>query len=37
VQCVKVHRTGNPISGLGVRLLVVSRKIRSDTGCPARY
>lgn len=37
VQCVKVHRTGNPISGLGVQLLVVSRKIQSDTGCPARY
>jgi hypothetical protein len=37
VQCVKVHRTGNPVSGLGVQLLVVSRKITSDTACPARY
>jgi len=37
VQCVKVRRTGNPISGLGVQLLVVSRRITSDAACPARY
>jgi hypothetical protein len=37
VQCVRVHRTGNAISGLKVDLLEVSRRIKSDTACPARY
>ncbi|HET6870154.1 MAG TPA: hypothetical protein VFH80_29850 [Solirubrobacteraceae bacterium] len=37
VQCVRVHRTGNVISGLKVELLEVSRRIQSDTACPARY
>ena len=37
VQCVKVRRGGNPISGLKVELLVVSRRIASDAACPARY
>jgi hypothetical protein len=37
VQCVKVRRTGNAISGLKVDLLEVSRRIKSDTPCPARY
>jgi hypothetical protein len=37
VQCVKVRRAGNPISGLKVDLLVVSRRIPSDAACPARY
>lgn len=37
VQCVRVRRTGNAISGLKVDLLVVSRRIKSDTACPARY
>jgi hypothetical protein len=37
VQCVKVRRGGNPISGLNVELLVVSRRIPSDAACPARY
>jgi hypothetical protein len=37
VQCVKVRRAGNPISGLKVELLEVSRRIPSDTACPARY
>jgi hypothetical protein len=37
VQCVKVRRTGNAISGLKVDLLVVSRRIKSDTACPAQY
>jgi hypothetical protein len=37
VQCVKVRRGGNPISGLRVELLEVSRRIKSDTACPARY
>ena len=37
VQCVRVRRSGNPISGFQVRLLEVSRRIPSDTVCPARY
>ncbi|MFZ0972924.1 MAG: hypothetical protein WAN22_11910 [Solirubrobacteraceae bacterium] len=37
VQCVKVRRAGNPISGLSVELLEVSRRIKSDTACPAHY
>lgn len=37
VQCVRVRRTGNVISGLKVELLEVSRRIQSDTACPARY
>ncbi len=37
VQCVRVRRTGNAISGLTVQLLEVSRRIKSDTACPARF
>jgi hypothetical protein len=37
VQCVRVRRSGNAISGLKVDLLVVSRRIKSDSPCPARY
>ena len=37
VQCVRVRRTGNVISGLQVQLLQVSRRIKSDTACPARF
>ena len=37
VQCVRVRRTGNAISGLKVDLLEVSRRIKSDTACPARF
>jgi hypothetical protein len=37
VQCVKVRRAGNPISGLSVELLEVSRRIASDAACPAHF
>ena len=37
VQCVRVRRTGNAISGLRVDLLEISRRIKSDTACPARF
>jgi len=37
VQCIRVRRSGNAISGLKVELLVVSRRIKSDTACPARF
>jgi hypothetical protein len=36
VQCVRVRRTGNAITGLHVELLEVSRRIKSDAPCPAR-
>ncbi len=37
VQCVRVRRSGNAISGLKVDLLVVSRRIKSDAPCPAHF
>ena len=37
VQCVRVRRNGNVVSGLKVDLLVVSRRIKSDTACPAHF
>ena len=37
VQCVRVRRTGNAISGLRVELLEISRRIKSDTACPAQF
>jgi hypothetical protein len=37
VQCVRVRRAGNAISGLRVELLEISRRIKSNRACPARY
>ncbi len=37
VQCVRVRRTGNVLRGLRVELLEISRRIKSDADCPARY
>jgi hypothetical protein len=37
VQCVRVRRAGNVLSGLRVELLEISRRIPSDKDCPARY
>jgi hypothetical protein len=37
VQCVRVRRAGNALSGLHVQLLEISLRIKSDAGCPARY
>ena len=37
VQCVKVRRAGNPIGGIRVELLEVSRRIPSDAACPAHF
>jgi hypothetical protein len=37
VQCVRVRRTGNAISGLRVELLEISERIQSDANCPARF
>jgi hypothetical protein len=37
VQCVKVRRAGNALSGLHVELLEVSPRITSDDPCPAQF
>ena len=37
VQCVRVRRSGDVISGLHVQLLELSARIKSDSPCPARY
>jgi hypothetical protein len=37
VQCVRVRRGGNALSGLRVKLLEISLRIRSDSACRARY
>lgn len=37
VQCVKVRRAGNAISGLRVELLAITPRIRSDADCPAHF
>jgi hypothetical protein len=37
VQCVRVRRAGNALSGLRVELLEISLRIKSSRDCPARY
>jgi hypothetical protein len=37
VQCVRVRRSGNVLSGLHVALLEVSVRIKTSGDCPARY
>lgn len=37
VQCVKVRRAGNVLSGLRVELLEISLRIKTDADCPSRY
>jgi hypothetical protein len=37
VQCVRVRRAGNALSGLRVELLRISLRIKSDADCPAHY
>ena len=37
VQCVRVRRAGNALSGLRVELLEISARIKSDSDCPRRY
>jgi hypothetical protein len=37
VQCVRVRRTGDALSGLQVQLLAISGRIKSDADCPARF
>lgn len=37
VQCIRVRRAGNVLSGFRVQLLEVSARIRSSADCPARF
>jgi hypothetical protein len=37
VQCVRVRRAGNVLSGLRIQLLEISLKIKGSAACPARY
>ncbi len=37
VQCVRVRRAGNVISGLSIQLLEISARIKSGADCPAHY
>lgn len=37
VQCVRVRRAGNVLSGFRVELLEVSLRIHSNAACPSRY
>jgi hypothetical protein len=37
VQCVRVRRAGNPITGLHVELLAVSKRIPSESDCPQTF
>jgi hypothetical protein len=37
VQCVRVRRAGNALSGLRVKLLEISVRIKSNADCPTRY
>ena len=34
VQCVRVRRAGNVLSGLQIQLLAISRRIRTSSACP---
>ncbi len=37
VQCVRVRRAGNALSGLRVELLEISKRIESDSVCPTQF
>ncbi|MBV9716836.1 MAG: hypothetical protein JOZ64_15780, partial [Solirubrobacterales bacterium] len=37
VQCIRVRRAGNAVSGFNVQLLAVTPRIRSDADCPATF
>jgi hypothetical protein len=37
VQCVRVARAGDALSGFQVQLLELSPRIKSDAACPARF
>jgi hypothetical protein len=37
VQCIRVRRAGNAISGLHVELLAITPRIATDSDCPSRF
>jgi hypothetical protein len=37
VQCVRVRRAGDALSGLRIELLEISLRIKSDADCPATF
>jgi hypothetical protein len=37
VQCFRVRRSGNPITGLHIELLDVSKRIPSESNCPQSF
>jgi hypothetical protein len=37
VQCVRVRRAGDALSGLRIQLLAISRRIKTDGDCPATF
>jgi hypothetical protein len=37
VQCVRVRRAGDAISGFQVKLLAITQRIRTDADCPSRF
>jgi hypothetical protein len=37
VQCFRVRRAGNPITGLHVQLITVSKRIPSESDCPQKF
>jgi hypothetical protein len=37
VQCVRVRRAGDALSGLRIELLAISRRIKTDGDCPATF
>ena len=37
VQCVRVRRAGDVVTGFRIELLELSRRIRSDADCPRRF
>ena len=36
-QCVRVRHTGNPISGMKVELLEISKRIKTSADCPTEF
>ena len=36
-QCVRVRHTGNPITGLGVELLAITPRIKTNGDCPKTF
>jgi len=37
VQCVRVRRAGNALSGLRIQLLAITARLPSDATCPRRF